>query len=562
MIQLLQSFRVRLILLMVLLSGLALVAFGWVTWGVVFKEKIQQLDLSLEKNAVRYSEHFLLESYRLSGHQIKVDELVSMQGLLNSGIEFLLLRQDGKIVNASSDWPGGILLEEFSSKARGITGPLDEYRPTPYLGQDRNGIGPPPPWGDDDQQPPPRGDEIGRRALPPSGEDSGLPAPRDQFDDRPSPREGRKGPPSREGPKGGPERRDDGPRSHLMIDRLFHGTVNTDSGTWRIVGIPAEAHVVLFTQSTNSIKADMRGLLKAFLFALPIALLFIAAGAYWIANQALLPVQRLTFSAESITVQGLDKRLPVEKNPREFSHLVRVYNDMLARLELSFNQASRFSADAAHELNTPLTILMGHLDDALQSATPDSEEQSQFGLLLEEVQRLRDIIDKLLLLSRADSGQIKHFRKRFCISNMIFEISEDARELAPELALTLNIVPDVHIDGDEELLRQAVFNLLSNAIKYNQSGGFIGMDLTVNREEGLLFLSVSNSGNQIPAAAANHIFDRFFRADPSRNRSVSGLGLGLPLAKEFIELHGGTLSLSDNRDGHISFTLQLPVQLN
>lgn len=298
---------------------------------------------------------------------------------------------------------------------------------------------------------------------------------------------------------------------------------------------------------------------KAYVLAFPIALLLIASGAFWVASQAVSPVKKLVSSAEKVTAQGLDKRLPEGKNVDEFSNLVRVYNGMLGRLEQSFNQASRFSADAAHELNTPLTILVGHLDDALQNAEPESEEQQRYGLLLEEVQRLRDIVDKLLLLSQADSGQIRHLRKTFSFSNLIKETVEDAKEIAPDLAVSLNLIESVKVEGDEELLRQAVFNILSNAIKYNEMNGFIGIDLTLNEVGDQAFLTITNAGNRIPEEASRHVFDRFYRADPVRNRAIHGLGLGLPLAQEFVELHGGELSLSDNRDGCISFTIQLSV---
>ena len=303
----------------------------------------------------------------------------------------------------------------------------------------------------------------------------------------------------------------------------------------------------------------MRDLRNAFLWALPLALLFIAVGASWIADKAIKPVVKLTESAENTTAQGFGNRIPEYGNTAEFARLTKVYNEMLTRLEASFNQASRFSADAAHELNTPITILMGHLDDGLQNAEAGSEEQERFGLLLIEVQRLKGIVEKLLLLSKADSGQLKQMARKFCISDLVQEVVDDAKEIAPDMAIESILPEGISVDGDPEIIRQIVFNLLSNAIKYSQDGGSINLSLTADRAEKKIFLTVANSGSAIESDAAAHIFDRFYRVDGTRNRRAGGLGLGLPLAREFAELHRGTLELTENRDGQVAFTLVLPI---
>jgi len=280
----------------------------------------------------------------------------------------------------------------------------------------------------------------------------------------------------------------------------------------------------------------------------------------WIASQAIKPVNQLSESAEKTTAQGLNHRIPEQGTTGEFKRLVRVYNEMLSRLETSFNQASRFSADAAHELNTPITILMGHLDDALQSAETNSDEQERFGLLLQEVQRLKGIVDKLLLLSKADSGQLRHLNERFNLSDLVTDVADDAVEMAPELLVERNIPEGICMEGDSELVRQIVFNLTSNAIKYNTPDGSVNLNLTIDQEKKELYLTVANTGNAIPDEAAAYIFDRFYRVDPSRNRKVHGLGLGLSLAREFAELHKGKLELTENRSGQVAFTLTLPMR--
>ena len=546
----LHSFRVRLILLMVLLSGGALISFGFVTWRVLLKERNERLDLSLESHVYRYAEPFIMESYRPSAHIPTDDQFNVIKEMNETDLQYLLLRQDGKIIRLSSGWPSEMDVEPFITRAEFTDRPLNGFRPPRMDGGDR---GPPPRNGDDPRarRPPPRNNGGGDRPPPPGDEDDRPPKPEEDGD----PDRRREGDPRR----GPPDLRDPAPRNFVQFDSAFIENVKTDNGTWRVMGVPAEAHVVLFAQSKELIATEMRDLRHAFLLAMPLALILIAAGASWLASQAIKPVTRLTESAEKTTAQGLGERIPAEGSAVEFSKLVSVYNDMLSRLELSFNQASRFSADAAHELNTPLTILLGHMDDALQSAETNSEEQVRYGLLMEEVQRLKGIVDKLLLLSRADSGQIKHLRKRFCFSDLIFEVAEDAGEIAPDLSVNLNVPNDIQIEGDPELLRQVIFNLMSNAIKYNENGGFVEIDLTVDRVERSTFLTVTNSGEAIPEESAKHIFDRFYRVDPTRNRKVYGLGLGLPLAKEFTELHQGKLELTQNTNGRVSFTITLPA---
>ncbi|NET40258.1 MAG: HAMP domain-containing histidine kinase, partial [Cyanothece sp. SIO1E1] len=192
----------------------------------------------------------------------------------------------------------------------------------------------------------------------------------------------------------------------------------------------------------------------------------------------------------------------------------------------------------------------------------NSEVQERFGLLLQEVQRLKGIIDKLLLLSKADSGQLRHLTEKFNLSDLVTDVADDAVEMAPELSIERNIPEGLCIEGDPELMRQIVFNLTSNAIKYNTMDGSVNLNLTLDQEKKELYLTVANSGNAIPEEAAAHIFDRFYRVDPSRNRKVHGLGLGLPLAREFAELHKGKLELTENRNGQVAFTLTLPMTAN
>jgi heavy metal sensor kinase len=302
--------------------------------------------------------------------------------------------------------------------------------------------------------------------------------------------------------------------------------------------------------------AEMDRARNAFLVALPSALGLIAAGGWLLARRALRPVATLTRTAERITARGLDQRIPPSEDDAEFVRLIGVFNQMLDRLEKSFHQAVRFSADAAHELKTPLTILQGELEQALHAAPAGSPQQQTLNRLLEEVQRLKSIMRKLLLLSLADSGQLKLTLEPMDLSAALESVCEDTQILAPRLSVEPDITPGIRVNADRDLLRQVVQNLTGNAIKYNRKDGTIRFWL---REDGpAVLLTIANTGKSIPSSERERIFDRFYRADPSRNRKIEGVGLGLSLAREIARAHHGDLRLDDSQDGIISFTLALP----
>ena len=235
---------------------------------------------------------------------------------------------------------------------------------------------------------------------------------------------------------------------------------------------------------------------------------------------------------------------------------------MLERLERSFQQAARFSADAAHELQTPLTILQGQLEQSLQEAPDGSPLQRTLSDFLGEVQRLRLIVRKLLLLAQADAGRLGKAGAFEVIdwSGRGRELVEDTRELAPRLAVSADVAPGVEVRGDEGLLVQLLQNLTSNAIKLNRGGpdGEPGaIDFELKPEPGRAVFRIANTGPLLTAEEREQIFERFYRGDPSHNRCVDGVGLGLSLAREIALAHGGRLAVDTERPGWVRFTLEL-----
>ncbi|MGQ9731755.1 MAG: sensor histidine kinase [Candidatus Zipacnadales bacterium] len=340
----------------------------------------------------------------------------------------------------------------------------------------------------------------------------------------------------------------------LPLPRLLLGVLG--GRMWRICTMENGEVAFLLAVDLGELEAEMGRVRNAFLAALPAALLLIALGSWLLSRRALRSVEDLAHVAEQVSASHLNRRIPTEGVETEFRRLVIVFNEMLDRLERSFYQATRFSADAAHELRTPLTILQGELEEALQSASSEAE-QRVLSDLLGEVQRLKDIIRKLLLLSLADAGRLQLTRERVNLSELVEGLREDIEVLAPHLSVTAEIAPEVWLTADVDLLRQALRNLSTNAVKYNREGGAV--ILRLREQEGRAEFSVSNTGPGIAPTDRPHVFDRFYRGDPSRGRT-DGVGLGLSLAREIARAHGGELTLEDSYEDLTTFTLTLPVE--
>jgi heavy metal sensor kinase len=311
----------------------------------------------------------------------------------------------------------------------------------------------------------------------------------------------------------------------------------------------------------DPIRAELNHLRNAFLLALIVALALVGWGGWWVAGRALRPVRAIAVTAERVTASGLDQRIPLAPADPEIACVIQVLNRMMDRLEGSFRQATRFSADASHELKTPLAVMQGELENALQSARPGSPEQQLFTNLLEETQRLKTITRSLLLLAQADAGQLKLALAPVDLSAELESMIEDARVLAAEARLhfDLHLAPQVRVMADRTLLQTAIFNLIGNAIKYNEPDGKVSLRLEQN--ENRILLTVANSGPGIPPEDQPKIFDRFFRVQRATAGGADGIGLGLSLAREIVRAHGGELTLRESRRGWTEFAVELKANL-
>jgi two-component system, OmpR family, heavy metal sensor histidine kinase CusS len=343
-----------------------------------------------------------------------------------------------------------------------------------------------------------------------------------------------------------------------QIKKPCFATIKTQSGVWRTGIMGSERVTIIVGINMAGFYEDAHRYRNAFLSIVPIALLLLAGGGWLIAQRALQPVALITRTAEKITARALDQRIPLSNADSELSRLVEVINGMLDRLEKSFGQALRFSADAAHELQTPLTILQGELDDAIQHAKAGSEEQQRYSGLLEEVQRLKTIVQKLLILARADAGRLELRLEPVDLSAMIESAAEDAGAIASHLQIEKKIVPGVIIDADSDLMAQVLRNLTSNAVKYNQKNGLLRFQLSTHDNQAVF--TISNTCVPISARDREKIFNRFYRVDQSRSKTISGAGLGLSLAREIVYAHHGDLVLDSASGNVVSFKMSLPLR--
>ncbi len=333
-----------------------------------------------------------------------------------------------------------------------------------------------------------------------------------------------------------------------------YATTERNARRWRLAALRQGGRTLHLALDLRGQQAVLDHIGHVLLLTVVLALMISAAGGWFLAGRALRPVRRLTEAATEITAADLDRRLDPCGADREFARLITVFNGMLERLERSFGQAVRFSADASHELKTPLTILQGEVEAALQAAPAGGEIQRVLASQLEEIQRLKRLVRQLLLLSHADSGSLRPGHEAVDLSALFRETCEDIRALSPDLRVDLDLAPDVTVPGDGVLLRQVLLNLTSNSVRHNEPGGWVRCRLARSGDRAVV--SVANSGPRIPSGDRERIFDRFFRVADSRQGE--GVGLGLSLALEIARAHGGDLELVDSTDEGTEFRLVLP----
>jgi heavy metal sensor kinase len=291
---------------------------------------------------------------------------------------------------------------------------------------------------------------------------------------------------------------------------------------------------------------------------LPLTLLLSGGGGWLLAGRALRPIDSMTRTANKISAEHLNQRLAVSGSDDELDRLARTINDMLDRIDGSLQEMRRFSADASHELQTPLTILKGEIEVALLKQRNPSEYELVLHSCLEEIDRINKLVEGLLLLARADAGALKLDLQPLDMAQLTHTLCTQMHPLARQYGVTLHheLLNSVIVDGDELQLQRMLMNLIDNGIKYSSTGG----EVTVSVEKGSdhAVIRVQDSGPGFSAAEAEKIFDRFHRAPQARQQHSKGSGLGLSIARSIALAHGGNIKAESVPGSGSSFTVSLP----
>lgn len=495
----LRSFRLRIALLSAILAGSALVGFGLVAWRLIYAAKVNRLDAKLESQVIRATRRRFQDRW-----QSFTASLPSELGTdPDTPIALLVVDEESTLLYKSDTWSDDFNVSDW------------------LLPHSRRHVS-----------------SLTKSDQPLSTDHKSNHKTDHKLDNEPG------------AEKASTDRLPDGTLPDPQVT-----TQRTATGSWRVAAVNFPPSQAVLAVSLRAIDQEMAVIRNIFFLVICGILLLIAGGAWGLSGNALRPIRKLTMAIQQVTVTGLDQRVPIGTSDVEFVELIQVFNQMLERLGRSFRQASRFSADAAHELKTPLAILQGELEHALHHTEPGSEIQQNLSTLLDEVSRLSSIVRKLLLLSLADAGQMSLHKVEVDLSEMLAVIVEDIELLAPHLEVQLDIPAQLKVWGDLDLLTQVLQNLISNAIKYNLPNGWIRIE---GRQQQSVQVTVTNASNPISLLDQERIFDRFYRGDPARTRKVEGIGLGLSLSREIARAHNGDLTLNPTPQGQTSFTLTLP----
>ncbi len=287
------------------------------------------------------------------------------------------------------------------------------------------------------------------------------------------------------------------------------------------------------TQTLNNIKIVI-------FTATPIYILIVSTSSLFLATRALLPIDSITKTANSIERENLSRRIKIPMAKDEVGRLAITFNRMIARLETSFNKERQFTADASHELRTPIAIISARSEEALvKNKLKDYREALE--VIIDESKRLGFLISQLLLLARSDEGgdnlNIENLNLRIIAEGVINEMKDLAGK--KEVKIFLNPGPDIEIKADQTLITMLFIDIIDNAIKYNKKGGSISVDLKEDKDFGSII--ITDTGIGISEKNLPNIFDRFYRVDKARTERSTGLGLSI--VQSIVKVHGGNIKV-------------------
>ena len=347
---------------------------------------------------------------------------------------------------------------------------------------------------------------------------------------------------------------------HVVVE-----TVESMDGTavrHLFLPIPRQGKVRYVLQAEASLRL-YRETLKGLVILLTMgsATVFVGAwlGSGWLAKKVLAPIDVLSTGAETMSETDLGKRLVLGAPYQEFRRLTQAFNSVMDRFQRSVESQRRFVDHAAHDMQTPLTVLQGNLEVALLKARTQEEYREALINNLEQVGRLISLTRSLLTLAKFTGDTPPVQLRPLALEPLINDILAELTILFDERRITLSFEPQLvsHVHGDAQWIKQALINLLDNALRYTPSGGTVTIRLQA--VAGWVSVIVEDTGHGIEPEHLPHLFERFYRTDWARAKDSGGTGLGLPIVKEIVEAHGGTIVVTSEVNKGSIFTLRLPI---
>ena len=333
--------------------------------------------------------------------------------------------------------------------------------------------------------------------------------------------------------------------------------VSTEDGFRQMkMAMPSGEIIVVGCSLASEMKELQRTIVNLVSFGGFILLIGLAGG-WWFVGRALRPVEDISMTAGKISAGDLSQRINVAEAESELGQLAAVLNSTFARLETAFAQQKQFASDAAHELRTPVTVILTQTQMALARERDAAGYKQTVEACQRAAQRMRRLIESLLELARFDAGQEVLKRMQFDLARTVADSVELVQTLAEERGVKIiSEIEPLEITGDAERLAQVITNLLTNAIQYNRPDGKVRLEL--HAENGLAVLKIADTGQGIVPEDLPRVFERFYRADKSRT-GAGNAGLGLSICKAIVEAHGGTIEVTSEPNVGTTFTVRLPV---
>lgn len=337
-----------------------------------------------------------------------------------------------------------------------------------------------------------------------------------------------------------------------------------DTGDWAILteAVQQNQKVIGWLSVFRSLEKEekvLHRLLIILFLGVPLTLLLASAGGYFLAWRALSPINRIIKTAQEISHSNLSRRVEETGTGDEVGNLILTLNQLLDRLEEAFKRQKQFTADASHDLRTPITVIRAQAEEALKRPRSEEEYRQTLDKIVKQIEHMSRLVEQLLQLARADTGKEKLQLEILDMGQLVQIVTEEMREMALQKGLNLvSIIEDkeLHLKGDQTKLTQLLVNLIANAIQYTPSGGRI--TIKIKQMENEIMLRVADTGCGIPKEDQEHIFERFYKVDKSRTRQNGGTGLGLAICHWIVKAHGGRIELTSQPNKGSTFTVFLP----